>query len=448
MRRIVILAVVAALGLRVAAEGTFNVVIETSTESEKFAFHLDDAVDFTVDWGNGGGVESVSSGLVTHVYEEPGEYTVKLAGGASRVAFGRGDATPTLVRDVTSKVSDGITGITSAKDMFYEANQITSFTQADWFDDVIVNVESCHAMFYKASNFNHDISGWDMSNVKNTREMFYTCKAFNADITGWDMSSVVNMGAMIYNMASSWNQDISGWDVSSVEDMSYMLSRCVGFTHDLSSWDMSSVTAIQYMFRGCTKFNGDISTWDLNNVRTINHMLSEADVFNSDVSNWKFPNVTSLREVFGNAKAFDQDIGEWDVSNITNMRDFLKGAQSFNQDIGGWDVSNVEDMSGMLSGAVSFNQDISGWNVSNVTTFDEFLTGATLSTDYYNELWRYWSRLPLQEDVVFHGGLSQYDTGVPESCRQYVIDTFNWSVTDGGSSGKPYAAPGTVIILM
>ena len=44
-------------------------------------------------------------------------------------------------------------------------------------------------MFYKASAFNADISGWDTSSVFHMTYMFSNASAFNADITGWDTSS-------------------------------------------------------------------------------------------------------------------------------------------------------------------------------------------------------------------------------------------------------------------
>ena len=43
-------------------------------------------------------------------------------------------------------------------------------------------------MFYD-SNFNGDISSWDVSNVKNMNYMFKKSK-FNGDISNWDLTNI------------------------------------------------------------------------------------------------------------------------------------------------------------------------------------------------------------------------------------------------------------------
>ena len=52
-------------------------------------------------------------------------------------------------------------------------------------------------MFY-GSDFNGDISHWDVSNVKNMDCMFYESKftSENGDISNWDVNNVKNMHMM------------------------------------------------------------------------------------------------------------------------------------------------------------------------------------------------------------------------------------------------------------
>ena len=55
-------------------------------------------------------------------------------------------------------------------------------------------------MFDDATNFNGDISGWDVSNVIDMEEMFLDAQNFNQNISfGWNVSLVVNMDNMFLN---------------------------------------------------------------------------------------------------------------------------------------------------------------------------------------------------------------------------------------------------------
>ena len=81
------------------------------------------------------------------------------------------------------------------------------------------------------SNFNQDISSWDVSNVTRMGEMFRGATSFNQDLSDWDVSRVTDMSYIFFN-AESFNQDIGGWDVSNVVDSSSFDSGALNWQDD------------------------------------------------------------------------------------------------------------------------------------------------------------------------------------------------------------------------
>lgn len=148
------------------------------------------------------------------------------------------------------------------------------------------------------SDFNGDISNWNVSNVKNMSHIFYHSD-FNQDISNWDVSNVENMYAMF--IYSKFNGDISNWDVSNVTDMSVMFAYSK-FNGDISKWDVSKVEEMSSMFDK-SQFNGDISKWNVSNVENINDMFYNSK-FNQNINNWKIRKSkcrSRMKNVFDNS---------------------------------------------------------------------------------------------------------------------------------------------------
>ena len=82
---------------------------------------------------------------------------------------------------------------------------------------------------------------------------------FNGDISKWDVSKVTNMGGM-FNRATSFNQDISKWNVSNVTNMRGMFRHVIGFNQDISKWNVSNVTDMGFWLGG-TPIEDKSKTW-------------------------------------------------------------------------------------------------------------------------------------------------------------------------------------------
>ncbi|WP_067145358.1 BspA family leucine-rich repeat surface protein [Pseudotamlana agarivorans] len=309
----------------------------------------------------------------------------------------------------------------------------TSFNQ-DLSNWDVSSVTSMRNMFNGAEVFNQDISSWDVSNVISTEYMFSQAKVFNQDIGSWDVSSVTNMRFM-FGEATSFNQDIGLWNVSNVTNMSYMFNKAAAFNQDISSWDVSSVTNMSYMFSQALAFNQNLNLWDVSNVITTKSMFFNALAFNEEIGSWDVSSVINMSAMFTLAEAFDQNLGNWNVENVTDMSHMFSSAEAFNQDIGSWDVSSVINMDRMFYAVTSFDQNLGNWNVELVTDMSEMLAGATLSVANYDALLKGWSAQNLQSGVAFDGGNSQYCTAETE--RQDIMDTFGWTITDGGKVVSP-----------
>ncbi|WP_435624419.1 BspA family leucine-rich repeat surface protein [Flagellimonas sp.] len=363
---------------------------------------------YSIYWGDGTSDDNVT-GDITHTYASPGTYQVSISGDFPRIYFNffpEGEAKD--YEKIISVDEWGTIEWSSMADAFARCSNLD--VKAPDVPD-LSNVTNMLYMFRGCSSLigNTSFSNWEVSNVNEMFGVFTDTPLFNQNIGGWNVSNVSDMGAMFLG-ASSFNQNIGGWNVSNVTRMVNMFSGAISFNQDIGGWNVSMVDDMAYMFRTANSFNQNIDGWNVSNVVRMEGMF------------------------LGNA-TFNQPLGSWQLTRAENTALMFFDAQSFNQDLSTWDVSGITDMDSMFFNASSFDQDLGSWDVSNVTNLEFFLTGTALSTLNYDKLLKGWGGLPsLQSNLSFSAGDAQYCASGLE--RQTIIDTYGWSITDGGSNSE------------
>ena len=75
------------------------------------------------------------------------------------------------------------------------------------------------SMLFRYSDYNFDVSDWDVSNVTDMNNMFYCCNNFDCDLSNWDVSNVTNMRGMFNSCFVFTGKGLENWNVSNVIDM-------------------------------------------------------------------------------------------------------------------------------------------------------------------------------------------------------------------------------------
>ena len=264
------------------------------------------------------------------------------------------------------------------------------------------NLKTMKGMFSGATNFNTDISWWNVENVRDMSALFAGAKkfnqplknrdtnkvyvmnymfdwatAFNQPLTNWDTSNVVSMYRMFYK-ATSFNSDVSGWDLRKVKKLEAMFAWASSFNQPLTNWQTSDkLRWVNDMFGWASAFNQDVSCLNMENVANFARMFSSASSFNQPLNGWNTRNVTDMSAMFWRASSFNQPIENWNTSKVTTMQSMFQWAPKFDQPIGNWDTSSVKDMRTMFDWASSFNQPLENWKTGKVTSMEYMFDWAT-----------------------------------------------------------------------
>ena len=112
----------------------------------------------------------------------------------------------------------------------------------------------------------------DKDELKELVDQLIEKRGNEANLNDIDTSEITDMFKLFCR--SNFNGDISEWNVSNVEDMDYMFynSEFTSKNGDISNWNVSKVEDMSSMF-SYSEFNGDISNWDVSNVKDMGGMF-------------------------------------------------------------------------------------------------------------------------------------------------------------------------------
>lgn len=192
---------------------------------------------------------------------------------------------------------------------------------------------------------------------------------------------------------------------------------CVEITtiSSIESWDTSNVTIMSGVFNGCVNMNQPLDNLNVSNVKLLDYMFANCFVFNQPLNSWDTSNATSMQAAFFRCSIFNQPLDNWDTSNVTNM------SQMF------WGSGSPQPM--------KFDQSLASWNITSVTNMTNMFLGMALSTENYDETLISWASQAVKSNVPFHGGNSKYTAGgAAEAARNTLIETYGWTITDGGAA--------------
>lgn len=278
-----------------------------------------------------------------------------------------------------------------------------------------------------------EITQWGSMKVS-TWQQFAGCA--NLQITATDLPILTYMGGTFYLCTALTNVSrISEWDTSGVDFMFRCFRGCSNFNDDISSWDTSNVTSMQEMFYLASSFNNGgsagINNWDVSKVTSFILMFRQSG-FNQPIGNWDVSSVISMGSMFRTATSFNQDISSWDVSKVTDFSDFLIGNLVFNQDLSSWPISGkVTNWSRAFSNP-PVNFSLADWDVSGTATLAGIVNTGTFSSANYSATLIGWAAKPyIRPNTVFSVGSVQY-TAEAAAARATLVDTYGWTITDGG----------------
>jgi len=262
-----------------------------------------------------------------------------------------------------------------------------------------------------------DVLNWGTIVWQDWTNMFRSCGGFTG-LTATDLPNLSNVTSFSYLGAFSdfgnyYNSTVQNWDVSNVTNMSNF-SYYGSWRNKISTWDTSNVTNFTNFLRSNSQFDNGADLADMDNF----------DVSSATNMSWMFNRTTQMANVY---------IGSWDVSNVTNFNTFSNPLIMTNSGLENWNISNASNFS-QFNAYGQTDISLANWTPTSMTNGLQFwINNSSLSTANYDATLISWAAQSLQSNVNINFGTSQYTLGgAAEAAKNTLINTYNWTIIDGG----------------
>ncbi len=470
-----------------------NTALNGQTSSNQFKIQIQTfgvTSNYNVNWGDGNTDENVTTDI-THTYDSPGVYDIKISEDFAGTRYSFGDA-----QKITQIKQWGTIQYKRLQDAFRGARNL-DITATDIPDLTNLDSQGLQGTFrqcFAMTNSNGSLVNWDTSTVANFNSCFYGCQVFNQPIPqNWDFSNVGDNGiSFLFFECYALDQDVSQMNVnwSNITNLTAPFGKAGRNTtpkynicnYDISNWDVSNVVSLTGWSTGQSQEETSVSDkqplsigmdqWDLSGLSNYSpaasanfqllfcNMRENAGcTWNDIVSGWaSYINPTNVDKLnyqsMFRGSTFNEDLSPWDLSNAVRFNGMFERARSYNQPLSGWSLSSIASQSfdfggsytSMFRDADSFDQSLGDLNIgapqSSVwnSMLDALLRNESISTANYDATLIAWNNqinaLPSAQrptGCLVNMGSSTYTLGsAADTARANLISTYSWSFTDGG----------------
>jgi len=306
-----------------------------------------------------------------------------------------------------------------------EYTEITSYAYIDTDGDGILNAVDTDDDGDGQTDANETLYGSDPLNSSSTY----------ADLDGDGIADSADSdrdGDGYANDNDYYPDDVSRWEAPT----SSFAGAILEFTTDGANQEVVIATQTWGSAPNYTIDWGDGNSETVTSTAFQTHTYTSAGTYDVKISGtfYRF-RYSSLNDVSKRNRL--TDIKQWGNISYTTMQDAFKFCDGLTS-ITATDAPTIQS-GGRLErmfeySAVTSINNIGNWDVSGISNMANafYDTLSNIDTTTYDALLIGWATQNLQSNVSLNMGGSQYSSGAAATARQTLVNTYSWTITDGG----------------